>query len=809
MSGRSRQGSRGAACALAVVVGLALVVAGETPPVVSRLDTPHPGRLLSIDLAERGASALREGRVREAEQLLARAVAADPLAAAAWIALAAARIEGCDRDGARFAALVAARTANSAGELAVADEAGRRASAMTCEPAEGPAAGVAARAEAAVAAQPSNYRAWAEAAAARRAQGDLLLAAFDEEQALGLGGEPGIRRLKLARDLEQAGLWRAALDLLAADDGGDARAQADDLAARIAAKEPAARRIAASLAAGKGWTGAEAQRGLAELALAALAAEPDESPERIATRLAESLQVAPPAVIEGPWGQAPLRPGWTVVEPPAGLPGVPPVALLRRFPGDTQLAVCDPGRAWSEDAGANDRYIRERLLADREPQPEEAPRACLPERAGTRCERSRWSVAAGAEGRVSVGVTRLASAEPAGSREIWVVGLAGNAGCGGACGDAAAEALADQLAAIEPAAVPPDDPVEAPCGWPVPAALMAERTHREREEPWRRIGIGEGLVIEVPPGIVAARVDRAFRDGSAGPETVLWLRGSFEDQAGTAVRIGSSDWAGWVDVRPASQDASAVPPPRTDPGARRLASADLTPARRAAGLSGEAATARFAGAAFPGTWLVHRIRVGPRELEIALPIAVGEKSLAPLWVAVTARASDSEPPPPPYDLARRYRVRLDRQAVSRSPADPREGMLVGEGIRFLVPRGYRATLSGASADGFPVTLRNDGGSLIVVFRFQGADDVASRRRDLEREWGLPREPWRALRSTKDRTVESATYPPAEGSGKAPRRAATLVTAEGAYLVLLSPGKETDPAAWAAESDLVTNSLKGR
>jgi hypothetical protein len=807
MTRRRRRGLGGAACVIAVAAGLA-----PAPANVSHLDTPHPGRLVAIDLGERGASALREGRVPEAEQLLQQAVAADPLDAAAWIALAAVRIEGCDRDGARFAALAAARTAGSAAESAVADEAARRAAAANCGPPPARDRGAVARAEAAVGARPSDYRAWAEAAAARRAQGDLLLAAFEEEQALGLGGEPAIRRMKLARDLEQAGLWRSALELLAAGQGDEARA--DELAGRIAEKEPAARRIAAALAAGKGWSDAEALQGLEDLALAALAAEPDESPERVAGRLAELLGVPPAAAIEGPWGRALLRPGWSVVEPPAGLAGVAPAVLLRRFPGDTQLALYDPGRSWSSDAAANERFIRERLLAGREAQQEGAPQDCSPAPAAARCERSRWTVSTGAEGRAPVGVTRLASAGVAGSREIWAIGLAGDAGCGSACGEAALRALADQLAAIDPAATPPGASLDGACGWPVPSAFLADRVHREREEPWRRIGIGEGLVIEVPPGVVAARVDRTFRDESAGRETVLWLRGSFEDQSGTTVTIGGPGWAGWVDSRPLGDaptrpDPSTVPPPRTDPGARRLAGADLTPARRAAGIAGEAVTARFAGDAFRGTWLVHRVRAGTRELEIALPIAAGEKGLAPLWIAITARPSASEPPPPPYDLARRFRVRLDRQAVSRSPADPREGMLVGEGIRFLVPRGFRATLSGASADGFPVTLRNDHGSLIVVLRFESPDELAIRRRDLDREWGAPREPWKALRSTRERTVESAVYPPAEEGGVAPRRAAALVTADGAFLVLMSPGKETDPAAWTAESELVTSSLKGR
>ncbi len=803
-----------AACAIAVAAELARAAGGETTAGVSRLATPHPGRLLSIELYDRGASVLRAGRPTEAEPLLERAVAADPLAGAAWTALAAARIEVCDPDGARFAALVAVRTAGSAEEAVAAEEAAIRAAALTCEPPAGQDAGAVGRAEAAVAARSTDYRAWAEAAAARRARGDLLLAAFDEEQALALGGEPAIRRMKLVRDLEQAGLWRAALALLAGAPDTEGQAQAERLAARIAEQEPAARRIASRLAAGKGWTDDAAREGLDDLALAALAAEPGESPEAITTRLAELLAIAPAAAIEGAWGRAPLLPGWSAVEPPAGLSGSPPAALLRRFPGDTQLAVCDPGRSWTDDAAASERFVREVLLAGREPQREQTPGPCLTARAGTRCERTSWSASIGAEGRATVTVHRLAATGTSGAREIWVAGLAGNAGCGGACGDEAARELAEQVAALEPAANPPGDRLAAPCDWPIPAAFLAERTHREREEPWRRIGAGEGLVIELPPGVVAARVDRGFRDDSAGPETVLWLRGSFEDQVGTTVRIGGVGWAGWVDLRTIAAvsplaGGSEIAPPRTDPQARRLASADLTPARRAAGLPGEATTARFAGAAFPGTWFVHRVRIGARELEIGLPIAAGEKSLAPLWIAITARAGESEAPPPPYDLARRYRVRFDRHSASHSPADPREGTLVGEGIRFLVPRGYRATLNGTSADGFPVTLRNDRGSLIVVLRLGSPAEVESRCRELEREWGAPTVPWRPLRSSPGRTLKRAEFPPEREEGRPPRRAATLVTEGGAFLVLLTPGNETDPAAWTAESELVTGSLKGR
>ncbi|MCU0222971.1 MAG: hypothetical protein MUF27_02655 [Acidobacteria bacterium] len=822
---RGRRPGLRAALALALAAGLtvAAVAAPEGTAVspgpegsaapVSRLDTPHPGRLVAIELRERGAAALREGRAEQAEPLFERAAAADPLAAASWIALAAARIERCDRDGARFAALAGARAAISAEEYAAAEEAGSRAAAVACRPASPGTGEATTRTEAQLAERPDDYRAWAEAAAARRARGDLLLAAFEEEQALALGGEPAIRRMKLAQDLEGAGLWRAALELLAAEPGDDARDRATALADRLAVRRAAAQRIAAQLSEAKGWSDPEALAGLEDLALAALAADPDATPEQVVERLAGLLGVTPPAVVGGGWGRAVLRRGWSAVPAPPA-PGVAaPALLLRRFPGDTQLALCDPGRAWSPDPETAQRFARDQLLAGREPALEEPARPCDPGPAEARCERSRWTVSIGVEGKATVSVYRIAAAGDPAAREVWAVGLAGGAGCGAACARDAARAVEDQVAALEPAAAAPGNPADEPCGWPVPAAYLSERPHRERDEPWRRISIGDGLSIEIPPGVVAARVDRVFRDAAAGPKTVLWLRGSFEDQAGTAVRIGDSDFAGWVDLRPLAPtagplDAAAIAPPRTDPGARRLGGAGLGSARRAAGLDGEAATARFSGATFRGSWLVHRVRTGGRELEIVLPVAAGEKSLAPLWIAITARPSEAEPPPPPYDVARRYRVRLDRQAVSGSPADPREGMLVGDGIRFLVPRGYRATLSGASADGFPVTLRNDRGSLIVVVRLASRDALAARRAELERDWGPPLEPWAALRSTRDRTVESAPFAPAAG-GAAPRCAATLVTAEGAFLLLLSPGNETDPAAWAAESELVTSSLKGR
>jgi hypothetical protein len=97
---------------------------------------------------------------------------------------------------------------------------------------------------------------------------------------------------------------------------------------------------------------------------------------------------------------------------------------------------------------------------------------------------------------------------------------------------------------------------------------------------------------------------------------------------------------------------------------------------------------------------------------------------------------------------------------------------------------------------------------MVVTRFESGDALALGRRALEEEWGPPQEPWRAARKGRDAVVESAAFAPPEGR-RAPRRAVALVDDGGAFLIRMIPGEKADPAAWAAESQLVTQSLKAR
>lgn len=809
MCGRGTWLLRARSC---VVAALAIAAAGipQARP-ASLLDTPHPGRLRAIRDYGRGAEALRAGDLTTARQALERAIACDPLQLPAWIALAALRIDSCDRPGARAAALVATRLAP---DDDLAREAWRRATALDCESRATTAHSL--DAEIALADRAGDYRAWAEAAAARRERGDGLVAALYEEQALDLGGEPAIRWMKLARDLERAGLLRSALAAWHEQGGADAADEIARLERAIADLEPSAAAIAAILANAKSWPDPQARRGLADLALAALAADPESDRDAVLEQLEDLLGLPRAAVMRGAWGRMPLQEGWAAGE--IAEPGIdPPAVLLRRFPGDTGIALFDSGMGWIDGAPGRKR-VRERLLEGRAAEAAGAWEECNPAPAAAHCEVQPWRVTDGGDAASPVLLFRLAAVRPDGApgREVWLVGWSGDAGCGSPCREQAQQALNMQVAAVAPSTEPPPSPAaEAaarPLSWPVPPS-RGDGPASEREEPWRRVALGEGLVVEVPPGVLVARVGPRFRDETAGPDTALWLRGAFQDQDGVAVTIGAPGWAGWVDVRRAADAAGASPPPpRTDPGARPVAETDLTPAREAAGLEGVATTARFEGKAFDGTWIVHRVRAGDRLVEIVLPLATGERSLAPLWMAVTARREATEAPPPPFDLSQRYRLRIERMSISRSPADPREGILVSDEVQLFVPKGFRASLNAESPDGFPVTLRDDQGSQITVRRFPPRQGGVAGRRFLEGRWGAPPQGWKEVRSRRSGTVESASFPGPEPDHPA-RSAALLVPAHpdqaATFLVEFVPGQDIDAAAWAAASTLVTNSIKPR
>ncbi len=674
--------------------------------------------------------------------------------------------------------------------------------------------GPAERAEAEIPSRQDDPAAWRRAAALRREAGDRLLAAFLEFRALEAGGDRAAILREAAEDLAAAGLVRVARDLLAELGDEAARKRGAELETWLAEVAPRAREIAAELAPRAGLSGEDQVAGLARIAEVLLLR--GMAPAEVRRELPRLLGAGEHPVVDAPFGRVRLPDGWTPVRPGEG-PGRP-ILVLRRFPGDTQVAFWP----WVPREGEDPAVALAARLPELAAVPAGEPGPCPGEgKTPLRCRLAHLEVDLGPAGRDTL-EARILSPGP-GRGGVAVLALPGDAGLGPAGLAAARQAIADLLAGIEfvPAerlsAWAGEADEDVPWRWPHPAAWRPLRPFREEEDPWRTFPAGSRLVVDLPPGIVAGSVSGTFRDERCGPFTVLWFRGRFVDLEGRSVVLGTEGWAGHVDVRlgegarvaAATEDPSLMVPSQ-DPGARLLGAADLGSALRTARTGTGGRVARFAGDAFPGTWFVAWVRVGDDLAIVEEPVVEGERSLSLLWIPVTLRPPDNPGPRPPVDLAARWRIRFLPTGGRDDRADPREGILVVGPLEVALPRGFRASMRASSPDGFPVIARGREGAMLRIDRLapSPAADEASRRRLAElRVGGAPPGGWTLVRKRRGARVLGAAWP---GAG----RAAWLVlppdpATQSAFLLVFEGGDRV-PAARSREwRKLVGSSLRWR
>lgn len=802
-----------AVCVLAALASAAaLAAAPVTQPVLERshLSVVRPGRMRGLSLARAGTESLKRGEVAAAIGLLERAVAEDPQNVAAWVNLSAARIKSCQRQSALFAALVAGRL--DPAEQAATDNL-RVAGQMQCPP-ETPAESPGPRAEWGAYGKPTTPDAWLAAAAARRSEGARALAVLYEDFALESGADRGPALRRIAGDLEALGLLAAGALALDAAGGADDLARAASLRSRWQKLEADARSIGETIAQRAGFQAPEEVAGAVELAanFMALGSNPDQA----TTELRDLLGVGRPHKVSGSWGELTVEEEWTTVRlPPA--PGNPEL-LLRRFPWDTQLAVF----AWPPDPSSVDSLQSlTRRLAEIAGAPAGPLAVCPKVPAGTNCRLAPFDVELSFEGRARLRAYLVGPAEA--PPTLLLLGLAGASGCGAACYEAAEQSLENVVESLRlpSKTTPPSASGDAPLRVPAPTAWQADRKHRETDDPWRKMVLGDGFVIDLPPGVVGGVVTGPVTAPEAGRWTRLLFRGAFEDLEGREVSIGDGSCMGWIDVlagRGADIEQGRQKPallaPRTDPGAAFVKAAELDKALALSGKASEGLIARFDGQRFKGRWLMIWLRMGEDLVQMALPAATGAGSASLPWMAITLRREEDEPPPPPVDLTARYQVHFLRATARDSRTDPREGTLEAAELQLAVPKGCRVSLNSNSRDGFPVTLRCSDGSVVVAERLSaaGSADLAARQRQVEALCGTPREAWGAVRRLRDAAQSEAEFAAAKpGEGE---RVLILVVPDQpgdapAFRLTLTRGRDVAEEVWRLMRRLVGQSLRVR
>jgi hypothetical protein len=267
----------------------------------------------------------------------------------------------------------------------------------------------------------------------------------------------------------------------------------------------------------------------------------------------------------------------------------------------------------------------------------------------------------------------------------------------------------------------------------------------EEDAPWQVIQGGQ-FTLGLPPGFRARRWDETATGGDPPPGGLLWIRGRVVDVEGTEVVVGDAERAGYVALIDTALDewAAGKQPPVGAPRAEPVKSepfpiaAERTGARRAR-------AGRWREAGFDGEWLVFRLRLESRGVELALPVVAGRRSPTLFWIPLTWRGANEPPAPPPVDPAEKFGIRFEE--ISRAEQQRRpwtEGFLAVPGLRAEVPKGWYPAASLRSSNGYPVRFVESGTTLGHLTRLAPGELP-----DLDGASGWVRMDWKGAR------VESA------------------------------------------------------
>jgi len=226
---------------------------------------------------------------------------------------------------------------------------------------------------------------------------------------------------------------------------------------------------------------------------------------------------------------------------------------------------------------------------------------------------------------------------------------------------------------------------------------------------------GADYSLGLPPGLRAIRLDAGVPAPRPMPAAVAWLRGRFVDRDEKPVVVGDGTHAGYFSIlgSPPETWTAGVAPPLGAPSAERLDEARLDDTVREWTGASRAVVSHWKEEGFAGDWLVFRLLVAGRGIEIGLPVVSGWRSAALFWIPVTYRGADHAPAPPPIDPAIALGVKFSRLTPGQLKQNGLiEGRLVASDLLVEVPRGWWPVANLGARDGFPVTFVDAAGKNI-------------------------------------------------------------------------------------------------
>ncbi len=261
--------------------------------------------------------------------------------------------------------------------------------------------------------------------------------------------------------------------------------------------------------------------------------------------------------------------------------------------------------------------------------------------------------------------------------------------------------------------------------FPLPPEYAGVPPFSEKDMPWKIIQ-GPGFTLLTPPGVIGKRMDATF-PGSGRTTNVLWLKGEFIDNKGSPVKIGDQEFFGYVDLFELESEKQSVRyvlghpqpnPPLSDPKSKFLTGEDYTSIAKEAAACDYSWVGKFQGNRFQGVWLIFRMSYGKMVVEFGFPIITGVDSFSIFWIPTTFRVEGMPPAFPPVDAAEKFHISFKYASLSER-RDPlgREGELFTPEFSLEIPSGWRPSINYRSIDGYPITLKEaTGGALIRIFK---------------------------------------------------------------------------------------------
>lgn len=309
-------------------------------------------------------------------------------------------------------------------------------------------------------------------------------------------------------------------------------------------------------------------------------------------------------------------------------------------------------------------------------------------------------------------------------RRVGALGIPGDAGLGAPAIDDLRESI---VAVLRHAKV---DPSKAGAVVPplLPQLPEPPTAADERKRSWA-VFAADDFTLGLPPGIRAIRLGAGVpAPRTMPPSSTVWLRGRLTDRDGVSVAVGDETRAGYVSILSPPEETwtAGVAPPLGAPAAEQIDEAKLDDVVKEWTGASRAVVSHWKETGFAGDWLVFRLLVGGRGIEIGLPCVSGWRSLSLWWIPVTFRRDGLPPAPPPFDPGESLGVKFSRLAPAEAK---RNGLLEGYldvgDLRLEVPRGWWPIANTAARDGLPVTFVDATGVTIGVIdrRSKGASEL--------------------------------------------------------------------------------------